>query len=126
VEALTDLLVTRETDEEPQLASEPTPALMWIDQVYSLVSRRQFDKAIDIVFAAVDDMLTNDQLDQCASLLQSVDLKRLETNLLVGLLTATLPVAARLPARTKFLDRAEARLRELAPARVDRLLAGLR
>jgi len=99
---------------------------LWLDEVYSLVARDHVDEAIDILFRNVDELLTAGAFDRCNDLLRTIDLKRLDTHLLVGLATITLPAASELSFRSALLARIETRLKLLAPERVDRLLAGLR
>lgn len=94
----------------------------WLDTVYALVQAQRFDAAIDELFENVVDLAT----EQCELLLKSVDLDRLDTNLLVGLLSITLERATELPSRTSLVRAVEQRLLVLAPSRVDGLLQGLR
>jgi hypothetical protein len=94
----------------------------WLETVYSLVHAEQFDAAIDTLFENIVDLAS----EQCELLLQSIDLKRLDTNLLVGLLSITLERATELPSRSALVTAVEQRLLVLAPSRVDGLLQGLR
>lgn len=107
----------------------PTPIVnspMWLEDIYSLVAQRKIDEAIDILFRHVNEMLCRNEFVLCNDLLYTVDLKRLDTNLLVGLLTITLPASTELPFRAKLVKRIEEKLRILAPGRAERILNGLR
>ncbi|MFO7561391.1 MAG: hypothetical protein R6X02_02005 [Enhygromyxa sp.] len=98
----------------------------WLASLYELVEQGSIDEAIDLLFDHVNDLLFDDRADECDELLQAIDLDRLDTNLLVSLLSVTLPARAVLPSRPALVERVDRRLTELAPARVDRLLSGLR
>jgi hypothetical protein len=112
--------------DEPRLVKDETPGLTWLGDVYSLVARDRFDAAIDILFRNVDALLLAGQFDRCDDLLRAIDLKRLDTNLLVGALSITLSAADKLPGRAHFVERVARHLESVAPGRVERLLVGLR
>lgn len=99
-------------------------SLIWLEEVYSLVDHDP-DAAIDVLFARVDDWLSAGEFHHCNTLLQTMDTQRLDTNLLVAVLSATHRVAEYLPDRPAFVHRVRARLQDLAPDRVERLLTGL-
>ena len=115
---LLDLLRT------PAQATSPR-ANAWIEDVYSLLARKQIDEAIDVLFTETERLLSKGNFSECNSLLQTIDLKRMDTNLLIALLSITLSAAQKLPYRTRLREKVEKRLRELAPARSERLLRGL-
>jgi hypothetical protein len=73
----------------------------------------------------MDELLAAGEFQRCDAVLKTIDPKRLDTNLLVAALSATKRAAGRLPARGAFIRRVRTRLEQLAPDRVDRLLAGL-
>jgi hypothetical protein len=100
------------------LADEPH-RLDWLSDVYRFVARKEIDGAIDALFVNVNRLLKGRKLSVCDDMLHLVDL-------FVGLLTVTLPATHELPARPRLVERVEARLREIAPTRVERLLVGLR
>jgi len=97
----------------------------WLSGMYERVSRGDTDGAIDLLFAQVESMLANGAFPACDAELRKIDLTQLDTTLVVALLTITLAGKDRLPYRVTLLDQARKRLLELAPDRVDRLLAGL-
>ena len=99
---------------------------LWLDDVYSLVVKSKPDAAVDVLFARIDELLTRRDFDRCDSLLRAVDLGRLDTNLMVALLSITLPASSKLKARVEVVDKIEKQLREKAPERAERLLSGLR
>lgn len=110
-------------EEEPVIT--PGVSLMWLDELYSLVARHDPDSAIDLLFANVDDLLSEGAFRRCDALLKTIDPKRLDSNLLVAALSATKRAAPLLHERPAFMRRVRTRLQELAPDRIERLLAGL-
>lgn len=94
----------------------------WLDTIYGLVEAARPDDAIDILFESVDAITDK----QCDLLLRSVDLQRLDAALLVSLLSITLDRKDGLTQRGQVVQRVEARLRDLAPDRLDGLMEGLR
>lgn len=111
--------------DENQLRSIPEDAPIWLGDVYSLVARQRPDDAVDILFDHIDDLLLAGRFAHCDELLRAVDLARLDTNLIVAVLSITLMAAEHLPYRARFFERARRRLAILAPDRVERLLSGL-
>ncbi|MCK6514911.1 hypothetical protein L6R46_07650 [Myxococcota bacterium] len=103
----------------------PTDSLMWLGDLYSLVARQDPDSAIDLLIGHVDDLLSAGAFLRCDALLKTIDPERLDSNLVVATLLATRRAAPHLPERPAFIQRARARLLQLAPDRVERLLAGL-
>lgn len=97
----------------------------WLDDVYSLVDQGKSEQAVDLLYEHVDDLLLAEDFKRCDALLQTVDLKRLDSNLMVSLLTMTAPAKAALPYRASLLQRARKALETIAPGRADRLLMGL-
>lgn len=111
---------------EPDVVEhDPGAGLMWLGDVYSLVSRDEPDSAIDVLFAHIDDLLSAGAFERCNAVLKTIDHMRLDTNLLIATLSSTKRAAAYLPARDDFVRRTRARLNELAPERAERLLDGL-
>ena len=92
-----------------------------LHSVYKLVLEKSTDEAVDVLFKHVDELLTEEQFEQCNAFLQEVNLQRLDTNLVVALISVTRAAKEKLPYRTAFLACAEARLIQLAPERAERL-----
>lgn len=122
------LVVARELEADggDVLLLVPDDAPHWLGDVYSLVERNLPDEAVDILFDRIDDLLVTGQFARCDALLRAIDLKRLDSNLIVAVLSITLAAAEKLPYRARLLKRAEERLSAIAPDRVERLLSGLR
>ncbi len=93
--------------------------MMWSD-LYSLL-QRDTDDALDLLYDRVDRLLTAGDFSAVETAIDALDPTRLDVVTALGVLTITLPVAERLPLRSKFADR----VRALDPGRADDLLAGL-
>lgn len=124
--ALKQLTHYNVTLDQPKLESISPRRPMWLNDVYAHVAENAPDPAIDILFDHVNDLLFEDQFTKCNDLLHAVDLKRLDTNLLVALLSITAPARDVLSDREWLVKRIEDRLLELAPDRVEKLMSGLR
>jgi hypothetical protein len=96
-----------------------------LTNIYLLVDQHRVDDATNILFERMDELLSAGKFQLCDDLLRSIDLQRLDTNLVVAVLSITLVAADHLPYRQRFVERAVQRLEHLAPERVDRLLDGL-
>lgn len=107
-------------------ATRTSGHLAWVRDLYSLVGQGRHDDAIDVLFSTVNRMFVKGEFAKCDEALRAIDVARLDTNLLVGVLTSTLCAAEHLPSRNDVIHRVENRLRQLAPDRVERLLANLR
>jgi len=123
VEAVVNLRFTGDVSGE--VLPAPVDAPIWLGDVYSLVDRKRPDEAVDILFDHVDDLLIAGQFTKCDELLQTIDLKRLDANLIVAVLSITLAAAEHLPYRERLLVRVKERLSIIASGRVERLLSGL-
>lgn len=120
----------------PEAISGPTPSQLniqegagpfdWLTRVYSLTNRGQIDEAMDLVFDSLLDLQTAGDFAKCDEALDIVDVGGLDTNLMIGFLSATLQAKQKLHNRAKLLHQIEAALREIAPDRVESLIGGLR
>lgn len=99
--------------------------LDWLTEFYKLSENKSYDQALDLLFIKVDDAMYADDWLGIDSMLQKIDINRLETNLLVGILTATLPGKSRLAERADFYQRARSKMMELAADRIVGLTSGL-
>lgn len=96
-------------------------AINTLGDIYRLIREQHIDEAVDVLFKYVDDLLTANKFKECDDFLKEVDLKRLDVNLIVALLSVTRAAKETLLYRTEFLIHAGARLFELAPERAERL-----
>jgi hypothetical protein len=97
----------------------------WLIDIYILVVLDRSDEAIDVLFREVDGMLLAGEFERCDQFLQIVDLSRLDTELIVGVLSVTLKASDKLPSRAEFFRRVSERFRDLPTGRAAGLLRGL-
>lgn len=96
-----------------------------LEELYGLIDGDSIDLAIDLLIERTDDLLSAGEFDQCNSLLIALDPSRLDTNLCVGVLSATRRARELLSSRGGLVRAVRGRLRELAPDRTERLLENL-
>jgi hypothetical protein len=82
------------------------------------------DLALDIIYDEIDDLLRARRFALCASILDEVEPSRSSVDILLALLTATLPAKSELPTRDSFFRRVEHELRRRGEYDIG-LLAGL-
>ncbi len=70
--------------------------------VRQLEKRGNIDAALDILYDKIDGMLKAGKFDDVDDVLRSVDPRSLSLDLLLGVLTATLPARSKLPFRKEF------------------------
>ncbi len=113
----------REDGDALRVEFEPCPPL---EAVYAAVERHDIDAALDVIYERVHDLMSAGKVDTLDAILQSADLDHLEPATATGLLSAMLPVAARLPHRQAFVVRLRAWLVGRVPDNeIEGLLAGL-
>jgi hypothetical protein len=111
---------------QPHEARAPARFEDWLDDVYAFVAAKDDERAVELVFDTIDDLLLEGRFQVCDDTLRAVDVERLNPTLLLALLSITLAAKDRLHGREALLKRIERRLRTLAPERVEELLHGLR
>ena len=74
----------------------------WLEQAVLLHRRGERAQALDIVYDAVDDLLSEGEFKQVNSLLNEVYVENLPSELLLGLLTITLAASPKLVGRSSF------------------------
>src|SRR5262249_36177453 len=77
-----------------------------------LVRQKRIDAALDLVYSSIDEMLRGDRTAELNSLLEALPIRALSADLLLGILTATLPAKSRMPARAKAFRDIELTLRD--------------
>lgn len=81
-----------------------------LDRVRELDGGGETDRALDLLFDTVDDLLLAGRFGECDAILRSADAGEWSATLLVGLLTVTLPARGRLAERAPFVERTRAEL----------------
>jgi hypothetical protein len=105
------------------------PPLTWVDDMYECDAAGRRDKAIDILYDTIDRLLYAGEFETVAEFMDTtLDIERVSTSLLLGVLTITLCAAAQLPSRADLVTRIEAELhaRKKSPKEIEELLRGLR
>ena len=100
--------------------------LSWLSSTYSLVAKKDVHAAIDLVFEHFDELLHEGRMREADEALAAVDVKRLDSNLMVAVLTITRAAKDQLNRRADLLRRVESRLQVMVPERAADLIAGLR
>lgn len=97
-----------------------------------LEKKGEVDKALDVLFAGVDDMAGTGAVQELNDGYAEVDIHEMGTNLLVGLLSITRAVTRilrregkEMPNWPALVERVRERLTVLAPDRVEKLMSGL-
>lgn len=102
----------------------PSRANNFVEMANRLAVQNRVDAALDLIFARVDEKFQRSEFSDCDQLLQRLSAGDCETDVLLGLLTATLPARSLLPSRPDFFLRTEAEIQrrgEMEPG----LLTGL-
>jgi hypothetical protein len=118
------ILPYRRLDETPPMAATPKTALSFIDRASQLESRNQVDAALDEVFEGFDLLFREGRMDEANELLKLVSIEDVSTDLLGGILTATLPAGDQLPHRAQFFTLVEKELADRGELE-EGLLSGL-
>ena len=98
----------------------------WLEEMYAHVAASRLDEAMDLLFDRVDDALCDGLMTEVDALLPMIDLTRLDTNLMVGLLSVTSGAKVELTNRAALVTDISARIMEIVPERAERILRGLR
>ena len=109
------------------VASAPQPTTnvaAFVEGANQLDASGHSDAALDLLYAAIDKMFRNGAFPEVVAILRDAQVADLSMNILIGLLTTTLPVRRRLPARPEFFERVESILRKRGQLK-EGLLAGL-
>jgi hypothetical protein len=88
------------------------------------IDQGERDAALDLVYMQVDALLKDGRFDLVDSILKNTEIERLGTDLLLALLTTTLPARDKLVERGTFFERTERLLKRRGKWRPT-LLAGL-
>ncbi len=106
-------------------SSEGPAGAKWLEDVYSAVRHERIDAALDLLMEHFDELFHAGKFSEANSLLDHVDLQRLDIDTMVGLLAATLPARDELKRRGRLVERVRVHLQRLAPTRLPGLLQGL-
>lgn len=101
-----------------------SPSEGFLQRAMRLEKQGAVDAALDLVYDQVDGMLKTGRFDQVNRLLSMVEAESLSLDLLLGLLTVTLPARSKLPDRGRLFSGAETALKKRGQWE-EGLLAGL-
>jgi hypothetical protein len=82
-----------------------------LEPVLQLEKHGRIDSALDALYDRVDDLLKTEEFETLDGMLRQAKVESLSADVLLGLLTATLPARAKLPARANFFAEAEASIK---------------
>ena len=80
----------------------------WLSQVNKLATMGSVDSALDILYDKVDFLLREGKLSKVDEILESANPETLNINIILGLLTTTLPAKTKLKVRGTFYETVEA------------------
>lgn len=95
-----------------------------IDRAIKLDQRGNTDAALDLLYDTVDDQMRKGRFDDLSNIFASANADTLSVDVILGLLTATLPARCRISERTNFFDKAKHSLAKRGLL-TDDLLVGL-
>jgi hypothetical protein len=102
------------------MKNEPTTTVLdkpatkldkFLQPVTQLEKRGNVDAALDVLYDRVDDLLKAKQFPAVDDLLRQANVGSISVDVLLGLLTATLPARSKLAARSRFFADVEASLK---------------
>ena len=96
----------------------------FLERATRLEKSGNVDDALDLLYAQIDGRLKAKQLDEIDALLQTINVASLSLDLLLGVLTASLPARYQLQSRKDFFNDVEAVLKERGQWE-ENLLSGL-
>lgn len=80
----------------------PKPRQMFLCRVLEFDAAGRTDAALDLLYDAIDGMMQQDQLSKLDNVIAELEAGEYSLDVLLGVLTATLPVKNRLPSRPAF------------------------
>lgn len=83
----------------------------FLDNVLYIVANGKPDKALYLLYDSVDEMIQDCNIIDLNSILEHAKVDLLTDDIILGLLTATLPVKSKLPYRTQFFKLSEESLK---------------
>ena len=110
------------SDFEKQATSAHTES--FILRAQRLDNHERTDAALDLIYDSIDDLMRNEEFQRIESILARISITDLSTDILLGILTATLPAKSRLPNREEFFNAVEQTIRQRGEYE-EGLLAGL-
>lgn len=88
-----------------------TESERFIEQARRLDEKRRTDAALDIIYDNINNLLTEGDYQRIDAILSALDPEPLSVDILLGLLTSTLPARTKLSRRRDFFSKVEEELR---------------
>lgn len=84
----------------------------FLSRARRLDAKQNVESALDIIYDSFDELFREGRFDAADRQLASANAREFSSELLVGILTATLPAKSRLPSRAPFFEGVERVLKE--------------
>ena len=97
----------------------------WVEEAIELEGQGRRRAALDIILDHFDDLHSDGKFSESDAVLAAIDVNRLDSYLIVGILGITRFAAKHLPSRPDFVAKARAKLHAERPDDVDSLMSGL-
>jgi hypothetical protein len=112
------------------LNMERTPHLSrqvrsFVDDAQRLASQGKIDAALDLIYDRADEMLLAGELEALDALIEGLDVEQLSVDVLLGVLTITLPAKDKLTTRKEFFESVQRSLTDRGEYK-EGLLTGLK
>jgi len=107
-----------------EVSSRGTECESFVRRSQRLDEQGRTDAALDLIYDSIDERLRNSQFPEIDTILAQLPTNELSTDILLGLLTATLPARRKLDARRTFYCEVENSLKQRGEYE-DGLLTGL-
>lgn len=104
---LVEQLVARRRAEYPALKAGRPPAESFFRRAVRLDKAGHIDASLDLIYDAVDELMQKGAFDCLDSILSKMRIDNVSVDILLGLLTSTLPGRSRLPSRPEFFRTVE-------------------
>ncbi len=102
---------------------------IWLNKIYDFIeNKKDFyeEHAIDLLFEKIDDLLIDHKLAEVNSILNIIDLNKLNKNLFIGLLVITNIAKSYLPNRKSLIEKIKVILKkDENEESINKLLGGL-
>jgi hypothetical protein len=123
--AFDDLQEARSAGQGPSVRSVAVrPSQTFISRAERLARQGNMDEALDLIYDSFDERFQKGEFEALEQLLSGIRPADLPVDILLGILTATLPARTKLPSRAELYQRVEATLKERGEYEPG-LLAGL-
>ena len=100
-------------------------ARSFVDDAQRLASQGKIDAALDLIYDRADEMLLAGEFDELDAIIETLDVEQLSVDVLLGVLTITLPAKDKLTTRKEFFESVQRSLTDRGEYK-EGLLTGLK